>query len=62
MVVYNIPEGVFSLVIGDVETVGKPMSEDRRIPLVSATGSTRMGKEVATKQTGLNPIGLYYTN
>ena len=43
----NIPEGVFSLIIGDVETVGKPMSEDRRIPLVSATGSTRMGKEVA---------------
>ena len=27
----NIPEGVFSLIIGDVETVGKPMSEDRRI-------------------------------
>ena len=43
----NIPEGVFNLIIGDVETVGKPMSEDRRIPLVSATGSTRMGKEVA---------------
>ena len=43
----NIPEGVFNLIIGDVETVGKPMSEDRRIPLISATGSTRMGKEVA---------------
>ena len=39
----NIPEGVFSLIIGDVETVGKPMSEDKRIPLVSATGSTSNG-------------------
>ncbi|GIV39778.1 MAG: aldehyde dehydrogenase [Thermonema sp.] len=42
----DLPEGIFSLVIGDAE-VGKWMAEDTRIPLISATGSTRMGKQVA---------------
>jgi len=41
----NLPEGLFSLVVGDVE-LGEWMSHDERIPLVSATGSTRMGKAV----------------
>ena len=41
----DVPEGVFSLLIGDA-TIGQMMSEDRRIPLISATGSTRMGKKV----------------
>ena len=39
--------GVFNLVIGKDETVGKLLLEDARIPLVSATGSTRMGRIVA---------------
>ncbi len=39
-------EGVFNLALGDVETVGKPMVDDARLPLISATGSTRMGAEV----------------
>jgi aldehyde dehydrogenase (NAD+) len=38
---------IFSLLIGDRVTVGQKLSEDRRIPLVSATGSVRMGLEVA---------------
>lgn len=42
----NVPEGVSGLVIGGRE-VGEWMSADTRIPLVSATGSTRMGKAVA---------------
>jgi aldehyde dehydrogenase (NAD+) len=42
----NVPEGVCGMVIGDART-GEWMSEDIRIPLVSATGSTRMGKAVA---------------
>jgi len=42
----NVPEGVCSLVTGGRE-VGEWMSNDTRIPLVSATGSTRMGKSVA---------------
>ena len=41
----NIPEGVCGLIIGGRE-VGEWMSADTRIPLVSATGSTRMGKAV----------------
>ncbi|QDA60778.1 L-piperidine-6-carboxylate dehydrogenase [Hymenobacter jejuensis] len=41
----EIPEGVFSLVLGDA-TVGAAMAADVRVPLVSATGSTRMGKKV----------------
>ena len=40
---------VFSLLIGDVGTVGEPMLDDRRIPLISATGSTRMGRIVAAR-------------
>jgi len=41
----NVPEGVCGLVVGGRET-GEWMSSDTRIPLVSATGSTRMGKAV----------------
>ncbi len=41
----GVPEGVSGLVIGGPE-IGKLMAEDNRVPLVSATGSTRMGKSV----------------
>jgi aldehyde dehydrogenase (NAD+) len=42
----NVPEGVSCLVNGNYQ-VGEWLSMDARIPLVSATGSTRMGKIVA---------------
>ena len=41
----QVPEGVNNLIQGGRE-VGEWMSHDVRIPLVSATGSTRMGKEL----------------
>ena len=41
----NLPEGIFCLVNGDYK-VGELMSKDERVPLVSATGSTRMGRIV----------------
>lgn len=41
----DVPEGVSCLIIGD-RVVGELMSNDTRVPLVSATGSTRMGKAV----------------
>ncbi len=41
----DVPEGVSCLVIGD-RAIGELMSNDKRLPLVSATGSTRMGKAV----------------
>ncbi|NJB36927.1 aldehyde dehydrogenase family protein [Croceivirga sp. JEA036] len=44
----NLPEGISCLVNGDY-TVGEYLSTDKRVPLVSATGSTRMGKIVAQK-------------
>ncbi len=42
----KLPEGIFNLVTGARE-VGEWMTKDDRIPLISATGSIRMGKEVA---------------
>lgn len=41
----NLPEGIFCLINGDYK-VGEWMSKDERVPLVSATGSTRMGRIV----------------
>ncbi|MEO5647356.1 MAG: aldehyde dehydrogenase family protein, partial [Chitinophagaceae bacterium] len=43
----NVPEGVCNLVIGGRET-GEWMAGDKRVALVSATGSTRMGKAVTS--------------
>ena len=42
----DVPEGVSGIVQGDY-TVGEMMTNDKRVPLVSATGSIRMGKLVA---------------
>ncbi|MBN2732906.1 MAG: aldehyde dehydrogenase family protein [Balneolaceae bacterium] len=42
----DLPEGIFNLITGGRE-VGEWMTEDDRIPLISATGSIRMGKQVA---------------
>ncbi len=41
----NVPEGV-SCVINGGREVGEMMTHDKRIPLISATGSTRMGKAI----------------
>jgi aldehyde dehydrogenase (NAD+) len=41
----GVPEGVSNVIIGDAE-IGKLMANDGRVPLISATGSTRMGKSV----------------
>ncbi|MBT8285825.1 MAG: aldehyde dehydrogenase family protein [Flavobacteriaceae bacterium] len=42
----NLPEGISCLINGDYR-VGEYMTQDKRIPLISATGSIRMGKIVA---------------
>ena len=44
----NVPEGVGGLIVGGRE-VGEWLAADERISLVSATGSTRMGKAVGAK-------------
>ncbi|CAL2080265.1 aldehyde dehydrogenase family protein [Tenacibaculum sp. 190524A02b] len=47
----DLPEGISCLVNGDYK-VGEYLSKDKRVPLVSATGSTRMGKIVAKEVAG----------
>src|SRR5882672_373014 len=43
----NVDPAIFSLVIGDGATVGQKLLDDKRVPLVSATGSSKMGVRVA---------------
>ena len=45
------PEGISCLITGDYK-VGEMMTKDERVPLISATGSTRMGKTVAKEVAG----------
>ncbi|WP_298531815.1 aldehyde dehydrogenase family protein [uncultured Algibacter sp.] len=47
----NLPEGISCLINGDYK-VGELMTKDTRVPLISATGSTRMGKIVAKEVAG----------
>ncbi len=47
----ELPEGISCLINGDYK-VGEFMTKDTRVPLVSATGSTRMGKIVAKEVAG----------
>jgi aldehyde dehydrogenase (NAD+) len=44
----KLPEGICCLVNGDYKA-GEFMTTDKRVPLVSATGSTRMGKQIGIK-------------
>lgn len=44
----NLPEGLFTMIQGDYK-MGEMMVNDDRVKMVSATGSTRMGKIVAAK-------------
>ena len=43
---------IFTLLMGDRKTVGQKLSADRRIPLISATGSVQMGLHVAQSVHG----------
>jgi aldehyde dehydrogenase (NAD+) len=44
----DVPEGLFELLIGGADRAVQ-LAEDPRVPLVSATGSTAMGKELAPR-------------
>ncbi len=48
----QLPEGIFSVIIGDAELIGEDMLEDRNLPLVSVTGSTRVGRHAGQKIAG----------
>ncbi len=43
----GVDPAIFSLVVGGGRTIGERLLADRRIPLVSATGSCKMGHRVA---------------
>lgn len=43
----KLPEGISSIITGDYQ-VGEWLTGDKRVPLISATGSTRMGKIVGS--------------
>ena len=40
-------QGIFNLIIGKGSTIGETMLNDKRLPLISFTGSTAMGRRVA---------------
>jgi aldehyde dehydrogenase (NAD+) len=44
----DAPEGLLNVVIGERD-LGEKLVDDARVPLISATGSTRMGREVAPR-------------
>jgi len=44
----NLPEGISSLIVSD-RKIGDLLVNDHRVPLISATGSTSMGREVGMK-------------
>jgi aldehyde dehydrogenase (NAD+) len=43
----DVPEGVFNLVVARSSVMGDNFAADRRIPLFSVTGSTRVGKHIS---------------
>jgi aldehyde dehydrogenase (NAD+) len=45
-------EGIFNLVIGSGGEVGQRLVDDRRVPLISFTGSTLQGRKVSTSVAG----------
>ncbi len=44
---YDLPDGIFTLIVGKGSTVGEKLINDKRVPLISFTGSIKMGKRVA---------------
>ena len=47
----DAPKGLSAVVIGD-RAVGEALADDRRVPLVSATGSTAMGRALGPRVSG----------
>ena len=57
----NLPEGIFNLIVGRGASIGEHILNDKRVPLISVTGSTRVGKhtaEVVGKRLGRTILEL----
>ena len=52
----DIPDGICSVVVGDGPAVGEILCKSEKLPLISATGSTRMGRAVGPR--GWNTVFL----
>lgn len=48
----NLPEGIFTLVVGRGSTIGEKILNDKRVIMISVTGSTRVGKHAAEVVSG----------
>ena len=48
----DLPEGIFNLIIGGGAEIGEKLLADKRLPLISLTGSTRVGKHAAAVVAG----------
>jgi aldehyde dehydrogenase (NAD+) len=61
----NLPEGIFSLVIGQNSVIGEALLSDPRLPLISFTGSVPVGRhaaEVVAKRLGRTILELSGNN
>jgi L-aminoadipate-semialdehyde dehydrogenase len=61
----DLPDGIFSLVIGEGSVIGESLVNDRRIPLISFTGSVPVGRhaaEVVSKRLGKTILELSGNN
>jgi alpha-ketoglutaric semialdehyde dehydrogenase len=50
----GLPDGVVNIVLGDGENVGDPIVEHPDVPLISFTGSTATGTDLAVRAARLN--------
>lgn len=48
----KLPEGIFNLVVGRGSTIGERILNDKRIPMVSVTGSTKVGRHASEVVSG----------
>ncbi len=48
----GLPAGILNLVIGNRDEVGDALIHDQRVPLISATGSVNMGRQIAQAVAG----------
>ncbi|MCB0277944.1 MAG: aldehyde dehydrogenase family protein [Calditrichaeota bacterium] len=57
----NLPEGIFNLIIGRGSSIGEKMLNDKNVPLISVTGSTKVGRhagEMVSKRFGKSILEL----
>lgn len=57
----KLPEGLFNVVVGRGATIGEKMLNDKRVPLISITGSTKVGRhgaEVIARRFGKSILEL----